>query len=224
MNTLTTSCRFLLAVLLAAGLFASASFAQTASPSPATATAAAPAGMPSEAEMMKMMTELAKLNENHKLLGQLAGNWNYTIKMWMDPNPNAKPMESKGTATRKSVMDGRYYTVDVTGKMMMPDAEGKMKEMDFKGMSIEAYDNVKKKFVSTWADNMATGIMISEGTYDPTNKTFTYTSDCEMMPGMPIHVREVIKVVDADHHTFEWYDNSRGTEAKTMEIAYARAK
>jgi len=219
--------RLMLVLLAAAAFPAWSAFAQDepkAPPSASSPAASSPSGMPSEAEMMKMMVEMAKLNENHKILGELAGTWNYAIKMWMDPDPNAKPMESKGTGVRKPVMDGRYFTLDVTGKMMMPGADGKMKEMDFKGIGIEAYDNVKKKFVATWADNMATGIMVSEGTYDPSSKTFTYTADCEMMPGMPMHVRQVIKIVDADHHTFEWYDNSRGAEAKTMEISYTRKK
>ena len=97
---------------------------------------------------MKQMMEMSKLNENHKLLTDLNGNWNYTIKMWMNPDPNAKPQESKGTATRKSVMGGRFVMMDVTGKMQMPGENGKMKDMQFKGMGVEGYDNVKKKFVS----------------------------------------------------------------------------
>ena len=44
-----------------------------------------------------------------------------------------------------------------------------------------------------------------------------------MMPGKTTKIREVIKVVDKDHHLFEWYDNSRGPETKTMEISYTRA-
>jgi len=39
--------------------------------------------------------------------------------------------------------------MDVTGKMQMPGPDGKMKDMTFKGMGIEDYDNVKKKFVGT---------------------------------------------------------------------------
>ena len=54
--------------------------------------------------------------------------------MWMNPDPNAKPQESKGTATRKSAMGGRYAVMDVTGKMQMPGEDGKMKDMQFKGM------------------------------------------------------------------------------------------
>src|SRR5438270_19831 len=120
--------------------------------------------------MMKRMMELSKLNENHKLLSSLDGNWNFAIKMWMNPDPNAPAQESKGTATRKSIMGGRYVTMDVTGKMQMPGEDGKMKDMQFKGMGLEGYDNLKKKFVASWVDNMGTGIQFSEGTYDPATK------------------------------------------------------
>ncbi|MEP6956843.1 MAG: DUF1579 domain-containing protein [Chthoniobacterales bacterium] len=223
--------QFLPSVLLATVLTAGPAFAQSAS-SPAakttstttTAAAAASSDQPNEAEMMAQMMELAKPNENHKLLADLAGNWTYTTKMWMDPDPNAKPMESKGTATRKAIMGGRYFVAEAKSKMAMPGPDGKMQDFDFAGTSFEGYDNVKKKFVSTWVDNMGTGILMSEGTYDPASKTFTYAAEGEMVPGQKMQIREIIKVVDKDHHIFEWYDTSRGTEAKTMEISYTRAK
>ncbi len=232
-------------VFLAAASLAVSTFAQQAPTSPAAGDkmvntgqvpvpanpaggtgAAAPAGQPSEADMQKMMQqmmELGKPGENHKLLAALDGSWTYKIKFWMSPNPSAAPQESKGTATRKSILDGRYCQMDVTGKMEMPGADGKKKEMTFKGMGIEGYDNVKKKFVGSWADNMGTGIMMSEGTYDPASKTFTYTSEVEAIPGMKTQVREVMKVTDKDHMMFEWYENQGGQEKKTMEINYTRA-
>jgi hypothetical protein len=203
------------------------SFGQDQTPAPATssATAAPAAGQPNEAEMMKQMMELSKLNENHKLLASLAGNWTYNIKFWMNPDPNAKPQESKGNASTKPLMGGRYFVMDVSGKMQMPGPDGKMKEMEFKGMGIDGYDNVKKKFVSSWIDNMGTGIEFSEGTYDPATKTFTYTSEMEAVPGVKTKTREVLKIADNDHHTFEWYeDRGNGQEAKTMEISYTRKK
>jgi len=172
---------------------------------------------------MKQMMEMSKLNENHKLLADMNGSWNFAIKMWMSPDPNAKPQESKGTATRKSAMDGRYVIMDVTGKMQMPGPDGKMKDMLFKGMGIEGYDNVKKKFVSSWIDNMGTSIQFSEGTYDPAAKTYTFTSEMEPMPGMKMPVREVLKMTDKDHMQMEWYETHGGQEKKTMEIAYTRA-
>jgi hypothetical protein len=213
-----------------AALIAVPSFAQETATSPAASSAvatspvAAPSGQPNEAEMMKQMMELSKLNENHKILSSLDGNWTYKIKFWMNPDPNAKPQESTGTATRKSIMGGRYVAMDVAGKMQMPGEGGKMKEMMFKGMGIEGYDNVKKKFVASWVDNMGTGIEFSEGTYDPATKSLTYTSEIEAVPGMKTQVREVIKLTDKDHMSLEWYENQGGQEKKTMEINYTRSK
>jgi len=193
---------------------------------PAAGTAPA-AGQPSAADMEKMMQqmmEMGKPNENHKLLTGLDGNWDYTVKMWMDGDTSKKPQESKGTAVRKSIMDGRFVEMDVTGKMQMPGPDGKPKEMTFKGHGMEGYDNAKKKFVGTWMDSMGTAIMMSEGTYDPATKSFTYISEMEPLPGMKIPVREVLKVTDNNHMSFEWYENQGGQEKKTMEINYTKKK
>lgn len=204
--------------------------AKPAVTSPATATTSTSAAtttgaQPSAEEMKKMMAqmmELGKPGENHKLLAELAGSWTYTMKMMMDPS-TGKPSESKGTATRKAMFDGRYFTFDVSGKFQMPGKDGKPMDMNFKGMAIEGYDNVKKKFFSSWIDNMSTMMMVSEGTYDAASKTFTYMAECEMMPGVKTKMREVIKVVDKDHHNFEMYEDRGTGETKTMEIAYTRS-
>src|SRR5437868_10690907 len=47
-----------------------------------TSSAPTAAGQPNDAEMMKQMMELSKLNENHKLLTDLNGTWSYTVTMW----------------------------------------------------------------------------------------------------------------------------------------------
>jgi hypothetical protein len=227
MKTLTTLFAVLCATIFVA-VYTPHVFGQetAASPSVATSPVAAPnaaGGQPNVDDMMKQMMEMSKLNENHKLISSLDGSWNYTVKMWMNPDPSAKPQESKGTATRKSVMDGRYVVMDVTGHMQMPGPDGKTKDVTFKGMGMEGYDNVKKKFVGSWIDNMGTGIESSEGTYDPATKTFTYTSEIEPVPGMKSQIRELLKVADKDHMTFEWYENQGGQEKKTMEIDYTRS-
>lgn len=211
-----------------AALLALPSFGQEKTEQPVVSAVTAPVSAadakPNDAEMMKQMMEMSKLNENHKLLAGLAGTWNYTVKFWMNPDPKAPPTESKGVAVRKPIMDGRFFALDVTGKMKMPGPDGKMKDVTFKGTGMEGYDNVKKKFVGTWMDNMGTGVMMSEGTYDPATKTFTYTSEVEMMPGMKTKVREVLKVTDKDHHIFEWYEDRGGNEVRTMEISYTKKK
>jgi hypothetical protein len=179
-------------------------------------------GQPSESEMMAMMMEMAKPGENHKLLEHGAGSWTYQVKMWMSPDPNAPPSESSGSAVTRAIMGGRYFVSDHTGKMQMPGADGKMTDMEFKGMSVEGYDNAKKKFVASWVDNMGTGIMMLEGTYEPAAKAFTYRAEYEAMPGMKMKIREVLTITDKDHRTLEWYEDRGGKEVRTMEIKYTR--
>ena len=175
---------------------------------------------PSEAEMMAQMMALAKPGENHKLLDNLVGNWTYVNKYWMDPS--GKPQESTGTASAKWVYDGRYVVSSVKGKMQMPGPDGKMTDMEFEGTSTEGYDNVGKKFIGSWIDNMGTGIMTYEGTYDAATKSFTYHAEYEPMPDMKTKIRMVVKITDKDHHVMEWYEMQGGKEMKTMEISYTR--
>jgi hypothetical protein len=192
------------------------------SPATATTTTTTTASTAPSAEEMKQMMELSKLNDNHKLLASTAGTWSYTVKMYMDPS--GKPTESTGTAKRESIMDGRYVTGDYTGKFKMPGADGKVQEMNFHGMSMDGYDNVKKKFVSGWVDSMGTGIMTMDGTYDAATKTFTYTGEYEMMPGTKEKVRQLIKMPDATHMMMEYYEDRGQGETKTMEIDYTKKK
>ena len=175
---------------------------------------------PAEADMMATMMELAKLGENHKLLASGVGTWDYKVKFWM--NPDNPPSESSGISVARTIMDGRYVITDHTGKMQMPGPDGAMVDAPFIGMSIEGYDNVKKKFVSSWVDNMGTGIMNSEGTYDPASKTLTSFAEYEPMPGMKTKTREVLKLSDKNHRTLEFFEDRGGKEVKTMEIGYTR--
>src|SRR5262245_56360030 len=125
----------MIAVALVAVLLMSPAFAQQ------TAPAASPAaGQMNDKAMMDKMMELSKLNENHKLLSSMDGKWNYTVKMWMNGDEKSKPDVSTGTAVRKSIMDGRYVVMDVSGKMDMPGPDGKIQSMMFKGHGIEGYD------------------------------------------------------------------------------------
>lgn len=199
-----------------------AATAPTASSPATTTTTAATTGAGPSMEEMKQMMEMGKLNENHKLLAGFVGNWTYTVKMWMAPG--APPNESKGTAVCKSLMDGRYFVTENTGTFKMPGPDGKPKEMNFKGIATDGYDNVKKKFVNSWIDSMGTGIYPSEGTYDAATKTFTYISEMEMMPGTKVKGRQVIKDTDANHRTFEFFEDRGSGEMKTMEINFTRKK
>jgi hypothetical protein len=179
------------------------------------------AGKPDEKQMMADMMAMAQPGENHKILEERAGNWTYKVKWWM--SPDAPPMESSGTTKTKSVMDGRYIISEHTGKMSMPGPDGKMMDSNFLGMGTEGYDNAKKKYVASWIDNMGTGIMSMEGTYDPATKTITYVGEEQPMPGVKFKVRQTDKAIDKDHHLMEFFEIHGDAEVKMMEISYQRA-
>ncbi len=167
---------------------------------------------------MKMMSP----GKNHEVLAGMVGTWDYTTKFWMDPA--APPTESKGRAKAVAKMGGRYIASHHEGKMEFPGPDGKMTEWEFEGLAITGYDNIQQKFVSTWIDNMGTGIMMAEGKYDAATKTFTYTAEMPDPTGSKVKIREVIRIINDDKHVFEWYETRQGTEVKTMEITYVRRK
>ncbi|MBL8878497.1 MAG: DUF1579 domain-containing protein [Phycisphaerales bacterium] len=182
------------------------------------------AGGMDEAAMMEAWMKASTPGENHKLMEGMTGDWTYVNKMWHNPDPSAKPEESTGTATIKSMYGGRYFQGEYAGTFEMPGPDGKPQKMDFRGSSVHGYDNVTGKFVGTWIDNMGTGIMTFEGKYDAAGKSFTYTGtfDCPMQQ-CKVAVREVVKITDKDHHVMEWYETRPGEkERKTMEITYTR--
>jgi len=207
-------------VLLIAGAITLPLFADDAADAKKDSAIKPDPAKPDEAGMMAMMMELAKPGENHKRIQEVAGTWSYQTKWWM--NPESPPNESSGTMVARSVMDGRYLISDHTGKIQMPGPDGKMADAEFKGMAVEGYDNAKKKYVASWIDNMGTGIMNLEGTYDPATKALTYLAEYEAMPGMKTKFREVVTKIDENHRKMEFFEDRGGKEVKTMQIDYAR--
>lgn len=161
--------------------------------------------------MMKAYQEAMTPGPQHKMLAEMVGNWEGDITMWMDPTQ--PPQKTKGTATFESIYDGRYIIGHYGGNMM---------GMPFHGMDITGYDNAKKVFFSSWIDNMGTGIMNLEGTYDSNNHAFNYSGEMVDPIGNKMKVREVLTVTDKDHTKFEMFMDMGSGEMKSMEILYTR--
>jgi hypothetical protein len=174
----------------------------------------AAAGIDQE-EMMKKWQAFMTPGEEHALLKEREGTWNMTIKMWMDPS--APPTVSEGSSVVKMIMGGRYL-VDHT--------KSTFDGMPFEGMSIVGYDNMKKKFVSNWIDNMGTGILSGHGTYDESTKTFNYEmKGPDVMTGKYEKMRSIEKLLSKDEWVTEMFRVlPDGKEIKSMEITYKRAK
>jgi hypothetical protein len=199
-----------LTLLVCLCLAASAAIAEDAAKSKGKAKAA---GM-DPAAMQEAMMKAASPGAQHEWLGKMVGDWDLTVHFQMDPS---QPMQqAKSTSTIASVMDGRFIQEQTSGDMM---------GMPFKGMGFTGYDNVTKKYVSIWLDNMTTGIMKSEGTADAGGKVLTFhTSMADPMTGKMAKYRMVTTVQDDNHHTYEMFGPSPqgGKEMLNMKIEYVR--
>ncbi|MDF0668474.1 MAG: DUF1579 domain-containing protein [Nitrospira sp.] len=165
-----------------------------------------------EKAMMEMWQKLATPGEPHKQLASLAGSWTTTTKEWMEPGK--PPMESSGTVEMKSVLDGRFLQQEFTGSMM---------GQPYSGIGTTGYDNLRKKYVSTWMDSMGTGIFVMEGTASSDGKTITLRGSHPEPGGGHMTHRAVWKLVDQNSQIFEMYGAHKGEkEMKEMEITYAR--
>jgi hypothetical protein len=170
---------------------------------------------PAEKDMQAMMDTYKKLatpGEPHKQLASLAGSWTTKTKEWMDPNK--PPTESTGSCEDKALLDGRFLQQECTGEMM---------GQPYTGIGVHGYDNITKKYVTTWMDSMGTGIFVMNGTASADGKTITlHGSHPDPMGGVMKH-RAIWKLVDANTQTFEMYHKGKdGKEMKMMEITYTR--
>jgi hypothetical protein len=152
-----------------------------------------------QAAMMKAMTP----GEHHKHLSRMEGKFEYTSKMWMAPG--TQPIESKGTSEQKMIMGGRYLQDMVSG-----DAMG----MPFEGMGLTGYDKLSGEYTFAWIDNMGTGIMRGSGSCSKGGTVFTLEGSVRA-PGVeePLPFKQVVTLVDDDHHKMEWYMPSECTRA-----------
>jgi hypothetical protein len=161
--------------------------------------------------MQAMMTAMTP-GEHHEHMKKLVGNYNYTIKMWMDPA--APPTESTGKRTAEMILGGRFLEEKFTGNFM---------GMPFEGIGLMGYDNINKQYVGTWMDNMSTGIMDMHGTCDSGTWNMTGEST-DPMTGKKMTTRSVTKVVDDNTFTMEMFGpGADGKEVKMMEMTCKKA-
>ena len=167
-----------------------------------------------EQEMMQKWMAFMTPGEPHKMLEERVGTWNFTTKMWQQPE--APPEEMSGTTTSELIMGGRY---------LLDKVEGTAMGMPFTGLGITGYDNMNKQFVGSWIDSFGTGMMTSTGTC---NDDWTVCTSVGIGPDPMTGTNKKIKMVDtkidADNYVMKMYDTTPdGKEWVSFEMTYKRA-
>lgn len=163
-------------------------------------------------EEMEVWKTNMKPSDHHEWIAQFDGTWSGQSKMWMDPKQ--PPMESKMITKNEMILEGRYQRSTNTGRMM---------DQEFIGEGIMGYDNASKKFVSTWIDNMGTGIIYMEGELSKDKTILTlYGAMKDPMFEKDMKIKQVLTLINENEHKFEMFMDMGGNEFKTLEIIYTR--
>jgi hypothetical protein len=161
------------------------------------------------AAIAKAWTDYATPSKAHEMLAKDTGTWDAEMTFWMPDSP--EPQKAKSVATYKMILDGKYQEGTFKGEMF---------GMSFEGRGMTAYDNASKEFITTWIDNMGTGMLVSHGQYDEASKSITFRGNMvDPVTGKEKKVKEVITFMDDKNQKMEMFEvNSDGTEFKNMEI------
>lgn len=146
--------------------------------------------------------------EEHEMLLKSAGEWTGTITMHMEGMPS---MPNKATETVEAF--GGFWTMSHF-------------KCDFMGMSYEGrgsvgYDQMKKKYIGTWQDNMSSFLSVMEGDYDEDTNQMVMEWEAPTMSGEMAPHRSVM-THDENSYKMEFFLEEGGEETKTMTIEMKR--
>ncbi|MCX6317604.1 MAG: DUF1579 domain-containing protein [Bacteroidetes bacterium] len=149
-----------------------------------------------------------------KWLAKGAGTWEGEVHSYM---PGAPVDTQKGKEVTRMSMNGLYQESDFSSTMM---------GQPFMGRSTMGYDNIRNVFVSTWIDNMGSGIILMEGTYDAATKTLNMKGkQTDPTYGTQTDMRQETIFTDDDNYTMNMYNTGPdGKEMKVMDVMLKRKK
>jgi hypothetical protein len=169
------------------------------------------AHQPDERTSQEAWAQATQPGVAHERLERLTGKWQTVMKQWRGPG---EPTVSYGIATYQTILRGRFVEEQL--------------RMEMAGMPVEirsliGYDNIKQKYVASWASNMETHLINMEGVYDEAENTVTYTGRLVLPTGEELAVRSVEREIDDDTRITETYLTMPGDEErKNTEMTYTR--
>src|SRR5215469_912546 len=142
--------------------------------------------------------------EGQQKLEPLVGSFDVKVRTWMDPSK--PPDESTGTSVNSWVLGDRFVQMKYDGVFL---------GAPFSGIGYTGYDNVSKKYVSTWMDTASTGMMWSTGSLDGKTLTTKATVN-DPMSGKATPVDQKLTIADNDHLTLEMF--GKGPDGKMFKM------
>jgi hypothetical protein len=151
--------------------------------------------------------------EEMKQVAYLIGNWDFTMKMKMNP-ADTFWMDSKGTAKYEPIFGGAA---------LLSTSEQQMMGSPFYGGSLMCYDRETKMWQMTWTDNMSARISTYNG--KRVGKEVVYTGE-ELMMGQKYLSRMTISNETPTSYDFKGESSMDGgkTWFTSMTAKYTKRK
>ncbi len=152
--------------------------------------------------------------EGQKRLEFLVGTFDVKVRVWLDPSK--PPVESSATAVSTWVLGNRYVQ-----QMMSGYIGGEA----WSGIMYAGFDNVTKKYVSTYMDTGSTGMEWYTGTLDAAGTHGRMTATiADELTGEPETLELRLTIAANGDRVTELWQEDRGKMVKVVELQFSRKK
>ncbi len=168
---------------------------------------------PDSASISKAWTKHMTPSKSHEIMAKDNGIWEEQMTMW--ETRKSEPIKTVFKVENKMILGGRYQESTHKGEFM---------GMPFEGKSTLAYNNTTQEYVSTWIDNMGTGIMIMKGHFNTNTKSINMEGKVvDPLTRKEKKVKEIYTFIDDNTQKMEMFDTGYdGKEFKSMEAILKR--
>ena len=115
---------------------------------------------PDSATVSKAWEKHMTPTKTHEIMANDNGVWEEDLTIWA--TRKSEPVKATFRVENKMILGGRYQESTHKGTMM---------GVPFEGKSTLAYDNTSQEYISTWIDNMGTGILVMKGHFNSDTKS-----------------------------------------------------
>lgn len=152
----------------------------------------------------------ATSTEPHDNLATLVGQWAATTKF-----TDAAPLSESGNVEVKTILGGKFIWMETKGSTGTGS---------FTKVKIVGYDNIDRKYQTTWMSDQQNDMIQLKGVSD-SGKMFTFLGGYHDAEGKAMILRAVLTITDKDHFAWECFRmEQNGKPTKILEVAYARRK
>ncbi|MEM6638407.1 MAG: DUF1579 family protein [Pseudomonadota bacterium] len=158
--------------------------------------------------MMEAAAAAMTPGAEHAHLADSVGAYNAAMKFWMAPGEPA--LTSSMSVQREMDLGGRVLTERWRGMAF---------GQPFEGVGRTGYDNVNKRYWSTWTDTFSTGVLVMYGTVSADGQTLEFTgTGTNPATGESYKTRSVGSLPGAAVETMTMYEDHGEGEYKSMSV------